>query len=46
MNDSARMAWEKVKPMLEHAGKQSQRKPGKYIPAYQWFEYLYNELQK
>ena len=47
MNESTKMAWEKVKPMIEDARKRlSQRKLGEYIPVYQWWEYLYNEMQK
>jgi len=47
MNESTKMTWEKVKPMVEDARKQiSQRKFGGYVPIYQWWEYLYNEMQK
>jgi hypothetical protein len=47
MNESTKMTWEKVKPVIEDARKRlSQRKIGEYIPVYQWFEYLYNEMQK
>ena len=47
MNESTKMTWEKVKPMIEDARKQlGQRKSGEYVPIYQWWEYLYNELQK
>jgi len=47
MNESTKMSWEKVKPMIENARKQlGQRKLGEYVPIYQWWEYLYNELQK
>jgi hypothetical protein len=47
MNESTKMAWEKVKPMVEDARKRlSQRKSGEYIPIFKWFEYLYNEMQK
>jgi hypothetical protein len=47
MNESTKMTWEKVKPMIEDARKQlSQRKLGEYVPIYQWYENLYNELQK
>ncbi len=47
MNESTKMTWEKVRPMIEDARKQfSQRKSGEYVPIYQWWEYLYNELQK
>jgi hypothetical protein len=47
MNESTKMSWEKVKPMIENARKQlSQRKLGEYVPIYQWWEYLYNELRK
>jgi len=47
MNESTKMTWEKVKPMVEDARKQiAQRKSGEYIPVYQWWEYLYNELKK
>jgi len=47
MNESTKMSWEKVKPMVEDARKQlSQRKMGEYVHIYQWWEYLYNELQK
>ncbi len=47
MNESTKMTWEKVKPMVEDARKQlSQRKLGEYVPIYQWWEYLYNEMQK
>jgi len=47
MNESTKMAWEKVKPTVEDARKRlRQRKSGEYVPVYQWFEYLYNELQK
>jgi hypothetical protein len=47
MSESIKMAWEKVKPMVEDARKQiPQRKSGEYIPVYQWWEYLYNEMQK
>ena len=47
MNESTKMTWEKVKPMIEDARKQlSQRKSGEYVPIYQWWEYLYNEMQK
>ena len=47
MNESTKMAWEKVEPLVEDARERlSQRKPGEYVPIYRWFEYLYNELQK
>jgi len=47
MNESTKMAWEKAKPMIEDSRKHlSQRKTGEYVPIYQWWEYLYNELQK
>ncbi len=47
LSESTKMAWEKVKPLVEDARKQlGQRKSGEYIPVYQWWEYLYNELQK
>ncbi len=47
MNESTKMTWEKVRPMIENARKKlGQRKSGEYIPVYQWWEYLYNELQK
>ena len=47
MNESTKMAWEKVKPMIEDARKRlSQRKLGEYVPVYRWWEYLYNEMQK
>ena len=47
LSESTKMVWEKVKPMVEDARKQlSQRKSGEYIPVYQWWEYLYNELKK
>ncbi len=47
MNESTKMTWEKVKPMIEDARKQlSQRKLGEYVPIYQWYENLYNELKK
>ena len=47
MNESTKMAWEKVKPMIQDARTQlSQRRMGEYIPVYQWWEYVYNELQK
>ena len=47
MSESTKMAWEKVKPLVEDAREQiAQRKSGEYIPVYQWWEYLYNELRK
>ncbi|UCG35972.1 MAG: hypothetical protein JSV64_04895 [Candidatus Bathyarchaeota archaeon] len=47
MSESTKMTWERVKPMAEDVRKQlSQRKLGGYVPLYQWWEYLYNELQK
>jgi hypothetical protein len=47
LSESTKMTWEKVKPMVEDARKQlSQRKLGEYVPIYQWWEYLYNEMQK
>ncbi|UCE44135.1 MAG: hypothetical protein JSV57_01185 [Candidatus Bathyarchaeota archaeon] len=47
MNESTKMAWEKMEPMIEDAGKRlSQRELGEYVPVYQWFAYLYNEMQK
>jgi len=47
LSESTKMTWEKVKPMVEDARKQlPQRKPGEYIPVYQMWEYLYNEMQK
>jgi len=47
LSESTKMTWEKVKPMAEDVRKQlSQRKFGEYIPVYQWWEYLYNELKK
>ncbi len=47
MNESTKMAWEKVKPMVEDARKRiAQRKPGEYIPVYKWWEYVYNEVKK
>jgi len=47
MSESTKMAREKVKPMVEDARKQlGQRKSGEYMPVYQWWEYLYNEMQK
>jgi len=47
LSESAKMSWEKVKPMVENARKQlSQRKSGEYVPVLQWWEHLYNELQK
>ena len=47
MNESTKMTWEKVKPMVEDARKQlGQRKLGEYVPVFHWWEYLYNEMQK
>jgi len=47
LSESTKMSWEKVKPMVENARKQlSQRKSGEYVPVLQWWEHLYNELQK
>jgi hypothetical protein len=47
LSESTKMTWERVKPMVEAAKKRlSQRKSGEYIPIYQWWEYLYNEMQK
>jgi hypothetical protein len=47
LSESTKMTWEKVKPMIEDARKQlTQRKFGEYIPIYQSWEYLYNEMQK
>jgi len=47
MSESTKMTWERVKPMAEDARKQlSQRKFGGYVPLYQWWEYLYNEMKK
>jgi len=47
LSESTKMVWEKVKPMVEDARQQlSQRKSGEYVPVYQWWEYLYDELQK
>ncbi len=47
MNESTKMTWEKVKPMIEDGRKQlSQRKSGEYVPVYQWWEHLYNEMKK
>jgi hypothetical protein len=47
MNESTKMAWEKAQPLIEDSRKHlSQRKTGEYVPIYQWWEYLYTELQK
>jgi len=47
LSESTKMSWEKVKPMVENARKQvNQRESGEYVPVLQWWEYLYNELQK
>ena len=47
LSESTKMSWEKVKPMVENARKQlGQRKSGEYVPVLQWWEHLYNELQK
>ena len=47
ISESTKMTWEKVKPMAEDVRKRlSQRKFAGYVPLYQWWEYLYNELQK
>lgn len=47
LSESTKMTWEKVKPIVEDARKQiAQRKSGEYIPMYQSWEYLYNEMQK
>ncbi len=47
MSESTKMAWEKAGPMIEDARKRlNQRKSGEYIPVCQWWEHLYNELQK
>jgi len=47
LSESTKMSWEKVKPMVENARKQiGQRETGEYVPVLQWWEYLYNELQK
>jgi len=47
LSESTKMTWERVKPMVEDAKRRlSQRKSGEYIPIYQWWEYLYNEIQK
>jgi hypothetical protein len=47
ISESTKMTWEKVKPMAEGIRKQlSQRKLGEYVPIYQWWEYLYNEMKK
>jgi hypothetical protein len=39
--ESGAMAWEKVKPLVEGFRKQS-----KMPKAFEWFEYLYNEMKK
>ncbi|UCE28769.1 MAG: DUF3795 domain-containing protein, partial [Candidatus Bathyarchaeota archaeon] len=47
LSESTKLTWEKVKPIVEDARKQlSQRKSGENVPVYQWWEYLYDELQK
>ena len=47
LSESTKMTWEKVKPVVEDARKQlAQRRLGEYIPMYQSWEYLYNEMQK
>jgi len=47
MNESTKMTWEKVKPMIKDAREQlNQRKAGEYVPIYQWWEHLYDEMQK
>lgn len=47
MTESTKMTWEKVRPIVEDARKQlGQRKVGEYIPIFQWYENLYNELEK
>ena len=41
------ITWEKIKPMVEEARKQSsQRKVGDYIPMLVWWEYFYDEVKK
>ncbi len=47
MNESTKMTWEKVRPMIEDARERlSQRRSGEYVPIYRWWEHLYNELLK
>jgi hypothetical protein len=47
LSESTKMTWEKVKPMVDDARRQiAQRKSGEYVPVYQSWEYLYNELKK
>jgi len=47
LSESTKMTWEKVKPIIEDARRQiAQRKIGEYIPVYQSWEYLYNEMKK
>lgn len=47
LSESTKMTWEKVKPMVEDSRRQlSQRKTGEYVPVYQWWEYLYNEMRQ
>ena len=47
LSESTKMTWEKVKPMIEDARTHlTQRKAGEYIPIYQWWEYLYNEVKQ
>ncbi len=47
LSESTKMAWEKIKPMIEDSRRQlSQRKSGEYVPIYQWWEHLYKELKK
>ena len=46
MSESTKMAWEKVEPLVDAARKRvGARRPGEYVPVYQWFEYLYHELK-
>ncbi|MGD8505482.1 MAG: hypothetical protein PVF15_02320 [Candidatus Bathyarchaeota archaeon] len=47
ISESTKMAWEKVKPMVQGARKRiAQRKSGEYVPVYKWWEYVYNEVRK
>ena len=47
LSESTKMTWEKVQPIVADARKHlTQRKAGEYIPIYQWWEYLYDEVKK
>ena len=47
ISESTKMAWEKVKPMVQEARRRiAQRNSGEYIPIYKWWEYVYNEVTR